>query len=184
MLKEIYEQPAALQNAVAHYLPAEAQRKTLEDVRLSADELRAIRKINLVASGASRHACLVGEFMIERLANVPVEVDHASQYCYRDPITQPGELTVLLSQSGTTADTLAALQTARAKGAKTLAICNVPGSPLTKESDGNIYTHAGKEVSIAATKSFTSQLVALYALALHLGNVRGALAQDRVLAGM
>lgn len=178
MLKEIFDQPASIQNAIAHYLPAESKKKTLEDVRLSEDDIRKIRKINIVASGASRHAGLAGEFMIERLARVPVEVDFASQYCYRDPITEHDELTVLLSQSGTTADTLAAQREARSKGAKTLVICNVLGSPLTRESDGNIYTHAGEEVSIAATKSFTSQLVALFALALHLGDVRRTLTAE------
>jgi glucosamine--fructose-6-phosphate aminotransferase (isomerizing) len=118
---------------------------------------------------------MVGEFMIERLARVPVEVDFASQYCYRDPITETDELTILLSQSGTTADTLAAQREAKTKGARTLAICNVKDSPITRESDGNVYTHCGAEVSVAATKSFTAQLVALFALAVHLGNVRRTL---------
>jgi glutamine---fructose-6-phosphate transaminase (isomerizing) len=172
MLKEIFDQPRAVMDAIAHYLPAESQRKTLEDVRLTEDEIRATQKINIVASGASRHAGMVGEFIFERLARVPVEVDFASQYCYRDPFTAANELTVLLSQSGTTKDTLLAQREAKAKGAKTLAICNVQGAPITLESDGNIYTHAGEEVSIAATKSFTAQLVALFALGVHLGNVR------------
>jgi glucosamine--fructose-6-phosphate aminotransferase (isomerizing) len=147
----------------------------LEDVRLSEEKIQQIRKINIVASGASRHAGMVGEFMIERLARVPAEVDFASQYCYRDPLTEPEELTVLLSQSGTTADTLAAQREAKAKGARTVAICNVKGSPITQESDGNVYTHCGEEVSIAATKSFTAQLIALFALAVHLGSVRRTL---------
>lgn len=172
MLKEIYDQPRAVMDAIAQYLPPEPQRKTLEDVRLSEDEIRAVQKINIVASGASRHAGMVGEFLFERLARVPVEVDFASQYCYRDPFTAQNELTVLLSQSGTTKDTLLAQREAKAKGAKTLTIVNVKGSPITLESDGNIYTHAGEEVSIAATKSFTAQLVALFALGVHLGNVR------------
>ncbi len=172
MLKEIYDQPRAVMDAIARYLPPESQRKTLEDVRLTEDEIRAVAKINIVASGASRHAGMVGEFILERLAWVPVEVDFASQYCYRDPFTAANELTVLLSQSGTTKDTLLAQREAKAKGAKTLAICNVQGAPITLESDGNIYTHAGEEVSIAATKSFTAQLVALFALGVHLGNVR------------
>lgn len=172
MLKEIYDQPRAVMDAIAHYLPPENQRKTLEDVRLDEDEIRAVQKINIVASGASRHAGMVGEFIFERLARVPVEVDFASQYCYRDPFTAAHELTVILSQSGTTKDTLLAQREAKAKGAKTLAICNVKGSPITLESDGNIYTHAGEEVSIAATKSFTAQLVALFALGVHLGHVR------------
>jgi glutamine---fructose-6-phosphate transaminase (isomerizing) len=175
MLREIYEQPRAALNALANYLPAEGRENTLRDVRLTADDLRAISKINIVASGASRHAGLVGEFIIERLSSVPVEVDYASQYCYREPLTQPNELTILLTQSGTTADTIAALREAKARGAKTLAICNVEGAPITRESDGNIYTHAGEEISVAATKSFTSQLLALFVLAVHLGSVRRSL---------
>lgn len=175
MLQEIYDQPRAALNALANYLPAEGRENTLRDVRLTTDELRAISKINIVASGASRHAGQVGEFMIERLSSVPVEVDYASQYCYREPLTQANELTVLLSQSGTTADTIAALHEAKARGAKTLAICNVQDAPLTRESDGNVYTHAGEEISVAATKSFTAQLLALFVLAVHLGSVRRSL---------
>ena len=175
MLKEIYEQPRAVMAAIASYLTPESQQKALEDVRLGDEQIQQIRKINIVASGASRHAGMAGEFMIERLARVPVEVDFASQYCYRDPITETGELTILLSQSGTTADTIAAQREAKAKGARTVAICNVKGSPITKESDGNVYTHCGEEVSVAATKSFTAQLIALFALAVHLGSVRRSL---------
>jgi glucosamine--fructose-6-phosphate aminotransferase (isomerizing) len=175
MLKEIYDQPRAVMDAVASYLTPESQQKALEDVRLSEQQIQQIRKVNIVASGASRHAGMVGEFMIERMARVPGEVDFASQYCYRDPITESGELTLLLSQSGTTADTLAAQREAKAKGARTLAICNVKGSPITQESDGNVYTHCGEEVSIAATKSFTAQLIALFALSVHLGSVRRSL---------
>ncbi len=175
MLQEIYDQPRAAMNALANYLPSQGHENTLRDVRLTEAELREISKINLVASGASRHAGLVGEFMIERLASVPVEVDYASQYCYREPLTQANELTVLLTQSGTTADTIAALREAKARGAKTLVICNVLDAPITRESDGNIYTHAGEEISIAATKSFTSQLLALFVLAVHLGSVRRSL---------
>jgi glucosamine--fructose-6-phosphate aminotransferase (isomerizing) len=175
MLKEIYEQPRAIMDAVASYLTPESQQKALEDVRLTEQQIQQIRKINIVASGASRHAGMVGEFIIERLARVPVEVDFSSQYCYRDPITEQGELTLVLSQSGTTADTLAAQREAKNKGARTLAICNVKGSPITQESDGNVYTHCGVEVSIAATKSFTAQLIALFALGVHLGSVRRTL---------
>src|SRR5947209_17801616 len=147
MLREIYDQPRAALNALANYLPAEGRENTLRDVRLTEDDLRAISKINIVASGASRHAGLVGEFMIERLSSVPVEVDYASQYCYREPLTQPNELTILLTQSGTTADTIAALREAKARGAKTLAIRNVKGAPITRESDGNIYTIPAKRTS-------------------------------------
>ncbi len=175
MLKEIYEQPRSIEHALSQYLTPEAQQETIRDLALTNDDLRGIRKINVVASGTSRHAGMAGEFMIERLAMMPVEVDHSSQYCYRDPLTGPDELTVLLSQSGTTVDTLAALREAKRKGAKTVSICNVPNTPLTDEADGVVLTHAGKEVSIAATKSFTAQLVALFALAVHLGGARRTL---------
>lgn len=178
MVKEIYDQPKAVMDAIAHYLPPEGKQKTLDEVQLSDEDIQSLRRIKIVASGASRHAGMAGEFMIERLARLPVEVDFASQYCYRDPLTEPGELTVLLSQSGTTADTIAALREAKSKGAKTISICNVKDAPMTKESDGTIYTHAGEEISIAATKSFTAQLVALFALAVHIGNVRRSLTAE------
>ncbi len=179
MLKEIYEQPRSIEHAISQYLSPEAQQETINDLALTNDDLRTVRKINIVASGTSRHAGMAGEFMIERLAQMPVEVDHSSQYCYRDPLTGADELTILLSQSGTTVDTLAALREAKRKGAKTVTICNVPNTPLTNEADGVVLTHAGKEVSIAATKSFTAQLTALYALAVHLGSARRTLTPDR-----
>jgi glucosamine--fructose-6-phosphate aminotransferase (isomerizing) len=116
---------------------------------------------------------MVGEFMLERMAGLPVEVDFASQYCYRDPIVAPHELTIFLSQSGTTVDTIAALQTARRKAAKSLAICNVPETPLTHYADSTLLTHAGEEVAIAATKSFTTQLIALFLLSAYIAQKRG-----------
>ena len=127
----------------------------------------------LLACGTSYHAALVGKFLVERLARLPVEVDLGSEFRYRDPLVQKGDLAVAISQSGETADTMAALREAANKGAKTLTICNVVGSSMTRQADGVLYTHAGPEIGVASTKAFTTQLVALYLLALHLGRVRG-----------
>ena len=162
MLKEIYEQPEALRRLLGQSM-AQGGRGQLElpGFGLSAAQIRRIRRITIAASGSSRHAGMAGEFMIERMAGLDVEVDFASQYCYRDPIVGPGELAILISQSGTTVDTMAALRLARARGALTLGICNVAGTPLTREADATLLTCAGEEVAIAATKSFITQLAAL-----------------------
>jgi glucosamine--fructose-6-phosphate aminotransferase (isomerizing) len=173
MLKEIFEQPKVLMSAIVKHL-------SLEALGLTDDEIRAVRKVSMIASGTSRHAGIAGEFMLERLARVPVEIEHASQYCYRDPLVEPGELSVLLSQSGTTADTLLALEEAKKKGSKTLAVCNVEGAPLAREADARLYTGAGKEVAVAATKSFTTQLLALYFLSVHFGEIRRTLTATEV----
>src|SRR5205807_4867865 len=131
------------------------------------------------ACGTSWHVGLAGKAMIEKLARVPVEVDYASEYRYRDLVTSPEEITLLISQSGETADTLAAQREAKAKGQKTLAICNVVGSMITREAQGIIYTHAGPEIGVASTKAFTAQLTALYLFALYIGQVRGTLYGDQ-----
>ena len=172
MLKEIYEQPQAIAATLAGRITG-GEDVYLEDVGLSADELRALDKLFIVACGTSWHAGLVGKFLIEKLARVPVEIDIASEFRYRDPLVTPGSLTLLISQSGETADTLAALREARGKGGKTLAVCNVVESSIARESDGVVYTHAGPEIGVASTKAFTTQLVALFLFALHLGRVRG-----------
>src|SRR5215470_12426355 len=173
MLKEIHEQPEAMQAMLQHWIDRSG-RFIAPAGFFSPEELRRISKIMIAASGSSRHAGLVGEFMLERMIRVPVEVDFASQYCYRDPIVVPEELTILISQSGTTVDTVAALQEARCKGSKSLAICNVPDSPLTRDSDATLLTYAGEEIAIAATKSFSAQLTALLLLSLHLAQCRHA----------
>jgi len=163
MLKEIYEQPEAVARVIGDRLDASG-RITLPGLGFSREDIRAFTKITVAASGSSRHAGMVGEFMIERMTGLPVEVDFASQYCYRDPVVGPHELTIFLSQSGTTIDTITALQVARQKHARSLAICNVPDTPLTQNADTTLLTHAGEEVAIAATKSFTTQLTALFLL--------------------
>ncbi len=171
MLKEIYEQPGAVDRVLEDRIDS-AGRIVLPDLAFTAEEIRGFSKITIAASGSSRHAGLVGEFLLERMTGLPVEVDFASQYCYRDPVVVPRELTIFLSQSGTTIDTITALEVARRKGAKSLAICNVPDTPLTQNADTTLLTHAGEEVSIAATKSFTTQLTALFLLAAYFAQVR------------
>jgi glucosamine--fructose-6-phosphate aminotransferase (isomerizing) len=172
MLKEIYEQPEAVQAIIAGCVD-KSGKVVLPDFNISDEDIRRFSKITIAASGSSRHAGLVGEFMLERLTGLPVEVDFASQYCYRDPVASPDELTIFISQSGTTIDTIAALHEARKKGSKSLAICNVPDTPLTQMADATLLTFAGDEIAIAATKSFTTQLTALFLLAAYFAQVRG-----------
>src|SRR5579871_4873952 len=145
MLKEIYEQPDAMQAIVEGCINGSG-RVTLPGFAISPEEIRRFTKITIAASGSSRHAGILGEFMLERMTGLPVEVDFASQYCYRDPIVGPNELTIFISQSGTTIDTIAALHEARRKGSKSLAICNVPETPLTRDADATLLTYAGEEV--------------------------------------
>ncbi len=175
MLKEIYEQPRALGDTMAGRLQLDEGDVFLEDLSLTAEDLTGFEKIFVIACGTSWHAGLVGKFYLEKLARIPVEIDIASEFRYRDPIVSANSLTVLISQSGETADTLAALREAKSKGGKTLCICNVVDSSIARESDAVIYTHAGPEIGVASTKAFTTQLVALYLLALKLGRVRGQL---------
>jgi glutamine---fructose-6-phosphate transaminase (isomerizing) len=178
MLKEIFEQPAAIRDTVLGRVSLESGTIFPDDTGLSDETLSALDRITLIACGTSWHAALVGKFLIEELARVPVEVDYGSEYRYRRPLAGPSTLAVAITQSGETADTLAALREAKQRGARSLAICNVVGSMATRESDGTIYTHAGPEIGVASTKAFTSQLVALYLLALHLGQVRKTLTVD------
>jgi glutamine---fructose-6-phosphate transaminase (isomerizing) len=178
MLKEIYEQPRAVRDTTLGRISQETGHVFLDEMSVSEDEFRAARKINIAACGTSWHAAQAGKFMIERLARVPVEVDYASEWRYRDPIIPPNTLTMLISQSGETADTIAAQREAKAKGSKTLAICNVVGSMITREAAGTIYTHAGPEIGVASTKAFTGQLTALYLFALYLAEVRGAVTDE------
>jgi glucosamine--fructose-6-phosphate aminotransferase (isomerizing) len=180
MLKEIYEQPRAIADTLAGRILDDQTDVVLDGLGLSDEELRNIRKVFLVACGTSWHAALVGKFLIEKLARVPVEVDIASEFRYRDPIVDEGTLTVLISQSGETADTLAALREAKGKKGKAVAICNVVDSSIARESDGVIYTHAGPEIGVASTKAFTTQLVAFILLALRLGRARKSLTDERL----
>jgi glucosamine--fructose-6-phosphate aminotransferase (isomerizing) len=172
MLKEIYEQPRAVQETTLGRVSLDTGQIFLDEMQISEAEFRAVKKINIVACGTSWHAGLAGKFMIESRARVPVEVDYGSEWRYRDPIVEPDTITLVISQSGETADTIAAQREAKAKGSKTVAICNVVGSMITREAAGTIYTHAGPEIGVASTKAFTSQLTALYLFALYLAQVR------------
>ena len=176
MLKEIFEQPRAIGETLVGRLSSSRSEVTLDEVGLDDALLAGVDRLLIVACGTSWHAGLVGKFFVEQLARVPVEVDYGSEYRYRDPIVDARTLTVAITQSGETADTLAALREARRRGSRSLSVCNVVGSMVTRESEGVIYTHAGPEIGVASTKAFTTQLVALYLLALHLSRVRGALA--------
>jgi len=181
MLKEIHEQPRAVRDTLLGRVSLESAQIIMEEMHLSDEDLRNADRIAIVACGTSWHAGLVGKFLIERLAKVPVEVDYASEFRYRSPLVNEKTLPVYISQSGETADTLAALREAKAKGAKTLGICNVQGAMMTREACGTIYTHAGPEIGVASTKAFTSQLVAITLLALKLGQVRGTLSDAEMM---
>ena len=172
MLKEIHEQPRAILDTLAGRMRPESGEVFFETLPLPVEQLADLKKVTLVACGTSWHAALVGKFMIEGLARIPVEVDLGSEYRYRDPVVEEGTLCVAISQSGETADTLAGMREAKAKGAVTVSICNVVASTIAREADGVIYTHAGPEIGVASTKAFTTQLVALYLMAIHLARAR------------
>src|SRR6476661_200105 len=175
MLKEIYEQPRAVRDTTLGRVGQESGRIFLDEMDISAKEFKEFRQVRIVACGTSWHAALAGKFMMEKLARVPVEVDYGSEFRYRDPLVGRDTLTVVISQSGETADTLAAQREAKHKGSKTLAICNVVGSMITREASGTLITHAGPEIGVASTKAFTCQLTALFLLAMYLGQQRETL---------
>ncbi len=173
MLKEIFEQPRSVRDTTLGRISLETGEVFLDGMAISPDQLRSARSLHIAACGTSWHAALAGKFMIERLARLPVEVDYASEYRYRDPIPDPNSLGLLITQSGETADTLAAQREMIAKGSSTIAICNVVGAAVAREAQGVIYTHAGPEIGVASTKAFTAQLTALFLFALYIGQVRG-----------
>jgi glucosamine--fructose-6-phosphate aminotransferase (isomerizing) len=174
MLKEIYEQPRALTDTLRGRLLVDRNDAILDDLDIS----RVPRRVVLLACGTSYHAGLVGKFLIESAARLPCEVDLASEFRYRDPVVGADDLVVGISQSGETADTLAAIKEAKARGARTLAICNVVDAAIARASDGALYTHAGPEIGVASTKCFTAQLAALSLLAIHLGRRTGGLGDE------
>jgi glucosamine--fructose-6-phosphate aminotransferase (isomerizing) len=182
MLKEIHEQPWAIRETVLGRASVESNRVFLNEMMLDPEALRAIDRVVVLACGTSWHSALVGKFLIEELARLPVEVDYGSEYRYRDPFVDARTLAIAITQSGETADTLAALREAKKKGGRSIAICNVVGSMATREADGTVYTHAGPEIGVASTKAFTSPLVALELLAVHLAQVRGVLPAERAAA--
>jgi glucosamine--fructose-6-phosphate aminotransferase (isomerizing) len=175
MLKEIHEQPQTILDTMRGRYTFETGEADLPDLSMTPEQLCAAGKVWIVACGTSWHAGLVGKYLLEEMVKAPVQVDIASEFRYRDPLVLKDDLFVTISQSGETADTLAAAREAKLKGARILSIVNVVGSTLARESDGILYTHCGPEIGVASTKAFTAQLTALYLLALHLGRVRGVL---------
>jgi glucosamine--fructose-6-phosphate aminotransferase (isomerizing) len=178
MLKEIFEQPWAVKETVLGRASQESGKVFLHEIEIPDQVLRQVERVVILACGTSWHAALVAKFLFETLARMPVEVDYGSEYRYRDPIVPANTLAVVITQSGETADTLAALREAKKKGARSIAICNVVGSMATRETDGTVYTHAGPEIGVASTKAFTTQIVALHLLAMYLGQIRGTLTPE------
>ncbi|MGA2250926.1 glutamine--fructose-6-phosphate transaminase (isomerizing) [Terracidiphilus sp.] len=184
MLKEIWEQPRAIRDTTLGRISLDSGKVFLGEMDLPDEELARAASINIAACGTSWHAALAGKYMIERLARLPVDVDYASEYRYRNPIPDPAALGLLITQSGETADTLAAQREMKALGSKTIAICNVVGAMVAREAHGVVYTHAGPEIGVASTKAFSSQLTALFLLALKLGQLRNHLDKAQSVALM
>jgi glucosamine--fructose-6-phosphate aminotransferase (isomerizing) len=179
MLKEIYEQPRAVRDTVQGRVSLDTGKVYLDSMNISEEEFRSFTSVKIAACGTSWHAGLAGKYMIEQLARVPVDVDYASEFRYRDPVLSENDLLIVISQSGETADTIAAMREAKRAGCKVLAICNVFGSMITREADGTILTHAGPEIGVASTKAFTAQMIALYIFALYLGQIRGRIEEEQ-----
>ncbi len=178
MLKEIYEQPRSVRDTVQGRISLDTGRVFLDEMKnITEEDFKKFTSIKIAACGTSWHAGLAGKYMIEQLARLPVEVDYASEFRYRNPVMDENTLLLVISQSGETADTIAALREAKEAGSKVLAICNVFGSMITREADGTVLTHAGPEIGVASTKAFTCQMIALYLLGLYLGNLRGTLSE-------
>jgi len=183
MLKEIYEQPRAVRETVEGRISLDTGRVFLDEMKnISEEDFKRFTSIKIAACGTSLHAGLAGKYMIEQLARLGVDVDYASEFRYRDPVLDENTLLLVISQSGETADTIAALREVKERGVKVLSICNVQGSMVTREADGTILTHAGPEIGVASTKAFTSQMIALYLLGLYLGQLRGTLSSEESLA--
>ena len=179
MLKEIYEQPRSVRDTVQGRISLDSGQVFLDEMsNITETDFKRFTSIKIAACGTSWHAGLAGKYMIEQLARIPVDVDYASEFRYRNPVMGENDLLLVISQSGETADTIAALREAKELGAKILAICNVQGSMIVREADGTILTHAGPEIGVASTKAFTGQMIALYLLGLYLGQLRGVLTED------
>ncbi len=182
MLKEIYEQPRSIVDTIRGRVISEKGEVAIEEFGLTPEDINSFDKIFIVACGTSYHAAIVGKYMIEELCRIPVEVDIASEFRYRNPLLGGNDLFIAITQSGETADTLAAIKEAKRLGAKCLSICNVIGSTASRESDFVFYTHSGPEIGVASTKAFTAQIVALYLLALALGRFKGVLSEETCIA--
>ena len=181
MLKEIVEQPKALRDTMTGRIAPDNSRVQLPEIQLTPEKVRDLRKVSIVACGTAYHAGVVGKYLIEKLARIPVEVDIASEFRYRDPLLDESTLVVVISQSGETADTLAALREARRQGAHVLAVTNVVGSSVSREADDVIYTWAGPEIAVASTKAYTTQLVCMYLLGIYLAQSRQTLPPERIM---
>src|ERR1041384_1016060 len=181
MLKESYEQPRAVRDTTIGRVSQTTGRVYLDEMEITEAEFREFTSVKIVACGTSLHAAMAGKYMLEELARIPVEIDYASEFRYRDPIIDDKTLIIAISQSGETADTIAAVRESKEKGAKILSICNVHGSMLTREANGTVLTHAGPEIGVASTKAFTSQMTVLYLFALYLGQQRGILTEQESL---
>ena len=179
MLKEIYEQPRAVRDTSQGRVSLDTGKIYLGEMNISEEDFLGITSIKIAACGTSWHAALAGKYMLEELARVPVEVDYASEFRYRNPVLRETDLLIVISQSGETADTIAAMREAKQSGCKVLAVCNVQGSMITREADGTILTHAGPEIGVASTKAFTSQMIAIYLFALYLGQLHGKIDESK-----
>ena len=182
MLKEIYEQPKAMRDTMTGRLNAESKTIAFPELNWTPEEMGDINKIFIVACGTAYHAGIVGKYYLEQLARVPVEVDIASEFRYRDPLVDGNSLTIVISQSGETSDTLAALREAKRLGSRTLAVTNVVGSSIARDADQVVYTYAGPEIAVASTKAYTTQLLAMLMLAVYIGRLRGTLAEEKAQA--
>src|ERR1700739_4679387 len=180
MIKEIFEQPQGLHDTIAPRISLPDGIVQLNEVPIRREELRGLQRINIVASGTSRHAGMVGQYMIEELAGIPVDVDYASEFEYRNPMIGKSELTIVITQSGETADPGAAQREAKSRGSRTVAISNVAGTTIARGGGGGLSTLAGPELSIASTKAFTAQMAALFLFALYLGQARESLPKERL----
>ncbi len=180
MLKEIHEQPRAIMDTIRGRISQETGATHLEEIGIAPELLQAVKKIFIVACGTSWHAGLVGKYMIEEMASIPTEVDIASEFRYRRPLVNGDTLMIAITQSGETADTLAAMREAKARGATVITVCNVVGSTASREADGVVYTHAGPEIGVASTKAFTAQLTALYLFGLFFASLRKTLTQEDI----
>lgn len=179
MIKEIFEQPKAIRDTLSCRVADDGKSVKFDELNWSPEDVNSIGKIMITACGTAYHAGLLAKYFIEKLARIPVEVDIASEYRYRDPLTDSKTLCIIISQSGETIDTLAALKEAKRRGARSLAITNVVGSSISREADQVVYTWAGPEIAVASTKAYTTQLVALLLLALYMGRLNGQLSAEK-----
>lgn len=179
MLKEIHEQPKAVRDTISPRINKENTQVVLDELKWTKEYVENFNKIYIVACGTAYHAGLVGKYYIEKLARIPVEIDIASEFRYRDPIIDEHTLTIVISQSGETSDTLAALKESKRLGAKTLAITNVVGSSIAREADQVMYTWAGPEIAVASTKAYTTQLVTMFLFAMYVSGLKGTITTER-----